>query len=134
MILSTPIIILNPFPRFVCGRFMGQALFFQMCCLSFSTFNSIEMSLRISLWPVFLHHRSKRVWSGRSRRQDLRGWRLLHLDQRASGVHSGETRGGAAARRNFGSFFFWLFFGHVSAPVHAPLCENFEAGCTLDLQ
>lgn len=81
------------------------------------------MSLRTSLWPVFLHHRSKRVWSRRSRRQDLRGWRLLHLDQRASGLHSGEPfrRVEAAVRRKF-----WIIYRQISAPVHAPLCENLK--------
>lgn len=64
------------------------------------------MSLRTSLWPVFVQHRSERVWSRRSRRQDLRGWRLLHLDQRASGVHSGEPfrPGEAAVRQKIGYF------------------------------
>ncbi|TNN64594.1 hypothetical protein EYF80_025221 [Liparis tanakae] len=37
----------------------------------------------------FVLRRSKRVRSSRPRRQDLRGGRILHLDQRASGVHSG---------------------------------------------
>lgn len=34
--------------------------------------------------------RSKWVWGGRSWWQDLCGWRILHLDQWAAGVHSGE--------------------------------------------
>lgn len=35
--------------------------------------------------------RSKRVRSRRTWWQDLRGWRLLHLDQWASGLYSGEV-------------------------------------------
>lgn len=37
--------------------------------------------------------RSKWVRSSRPRWQDLCGWRILHLDQRASGMHSGERWG-----------------------------------------
>lgn len=37
--------------------------------------------------------RSKWIWSGRPRWQDLCGRGILHLDQRASGMHSGERCG-----------------------------------------